>query len=196
MRPLTEAEVVAIADSFSGKWRLRDKALFLLGIGCGFRISELLALTMGDIAVAISSVAEAQITVKKRFMKGKVRGRSVWVPEYARDALREWAASRTTFPYEPVFRSNNPSRRLYPVGRIQAWRIIGQAMRRAGVQDVGLGTHSMRRTFAQTVYALSGKNILLTQKALGHSSISITAVYLANVDEELKALLLARKLKE
>ena len=41
-RPLQGAEVVEVAQSFGGRYALRDRALFLVGLYTGFRITELL----------------------------------------------------------------------------------------------------------------------------------------------------------
>jgi integrase len=48
-RPLSEAEVALVSRGFSGAHAARDKALFILGVKSGFRISELLSLTVGDV---------------------------------------------------------------------------------------------------------------------------------------------------
>jgi integrase len=49
-RPLTEPEVELLQRSFGGVYAARDRALFLLGVKTGFRISEFLALRVGDVA--------------------------------------------------------------------------------------------------------------------------------------------------
>lgn len=49
-RPFTEAEVEILQQSFGGIYADRHKALFLLGVKSGFRISELLSLRVGDVA--------------------------------------------------------------------------------------------------------------------------------------------------
>jgi integrase len=49
-RPLTDEEVVLVQQSFGGIYAARDKALFLLGVKSGFRISELLSLQVGDVS--------------------------------------------------------------------------------------------------------------------------------------------------
>src|SRR5687767_8066268 len=48
-RALTEAEVALVQRSFGGTYAARDKALFLLGVKSGFRISELLSLRVADV---------------------------------------------------------------------------------------------------------------------------------------------------
>ncbi len=49
-RPLTDEEIEIVSGSFSGRFELRDRALFLLGVKSGFRISELLSLRLNEIA--------------------------------------------------------------------------------------------------------------------------------------------------
>jgi integrase len=48
-RSLMGAEVSQLTDSFTGTWALRRKALFVLGVNSGCRISELLSLRVGDV---------------------------------------------------------------------------------------------------------------------------------------------------
>jgi integrase len=48
-RPLSEAEVTLLRQSFGGRYARRDQALFLVGVKSGFRISELLSLRVGDV---------------------------------------------------------------------------------------------------------------------------------------------------
>jgi site-specific recombinase XerC len=48
-RPLTEDEVDLLQRSFGGVYADRDKALFLLEVKSGFRISELLSLHVGEV---------------------------------------------------------------------------------------------------------------------------------------------------
>jgi integrase len=48
-RALTDREVELVSKSFGGRYALRDRALFLLGVHTGFRISELLSLRVRDV---------------------------------------------------------------------------------------------------------------------------------------------------
>ena len=53
-----------------------------------------------------------------------------------------------------------------------------------------LGTHSMRKTLARRVYEGSGKDLMKTQKALGHSRITSTVSYLSFDEKDLDDILL------
>lgn len=48
-RPLTPEEIDEILVSFGGRFAVRDKALFVMGIYTGFRITELLSLRIRDV---------------------------------------------------------------------------------------------------------------------------------------------------
>ena len=48
-RPLTNAEIRKVRDAFSGTYAQRNRGLFMLGVSIGGRVSELLALTAGDV---------------------------------------------------------------------------------------------------------------------------------------------------
>ena len=49
MSVLTQAEVQKVSEQFLGKFKVRNKSLFLLGVSTGADIKELLALTVGDV---------------------------------------------------------------------------------------------------------------------------------------------------
>lgn len=52
---------------------------------------------------------------------------------------------------------------------------------------VGTSTHSLRRRAGTTVYRASGNDLRLTQEFLGHSSPTITAIYVQIGDDDLVA---------
>ena len=69
MRPITDEEIEKIKDNFSGQYKARDYALFVLGIKSGFRISEILSLTLKD--VFDNGRIQDRIYVQRKNMKGK-----------------------------------------------------------------------------------------------------------------------------
>ncbi len=48
-RPLDNNEIRLVSACFSGKYEVRNRGLFLLGVSTGGRISELLSLRIGDV---------------------------------------------------------------------------------------------------------------------------------------------------
>jgi site-specific recombinase XerD len=186
MRPLSTEEVMAVSKSFSGPYALRNKALFVLGVRTGFRVSELLSLQVGDVLQHGQVVK--QITVKRRNMKGKIEGRTIPLHIDAQTALASYLAQRQVGSAEPLFPSQKaPSE---PITRIQAWRVLQEAYGANGLTG-NLGTHAMRKSFARKVYQVSGHDLLSTQRALGHKSMSSTMSYLSFEQSAVDAAILA-----
>ena len=67
-RAFTPEEVRAMQQAFRGRYAARDKALFVVGIKAGFRISELLSLQVKDV-MQYGKVVD-RVEVKRRHMKG------------------------------------------------------------------------------------------------------------------------------
>jgi site-specific recombinase XerD len=77
-----------------------------------------------------------------------------------------------------------------PISRIQAWYILTEAYRTNGLTGK-LGTHSLRKTFANKVYEKLGHDLLKTQRALGHKNLDSTLAYLSFREDEIEAAILA-----
>jgi integrase len=189
-RPLSDAEVALVSRSFGGTYAARDRALFLLGIKTGFRIAELLSVRVGDVLQHDRLVD--QLTVRRAHMKRRREGRTVPLHPDAKAALAAWLMAlrqRTRLtPQTYVFQSRKGANR--PISPVQAWRILQEAC--AANELTGkLGTHCMRKTFAQKVYHQLGFDLIRTKRALGHRHISNTERYLSFAEEDIHAAILA-----
>lgn len=181
-RPLTDQEVAEVLS----RLQVRDKALFTLGIRAGFRISELLSLKVGDI-VQNGTVVD-RVTVQRRNMKGKKASRSVLLHPEAKAALvlqiNNLVSVGLTEPHNFIFRSRQGGNKS--LSRFQAWAILKQVYASLGMGGK-LGTHSMRKTFANRMYAVVKNDLIRTQKLLGHVDVKSTMKYLsfneADLDE-------------
>jgi integrase len=189
-RPLTDQEVALISRSFGGTYAARDRALFIVGIKTGFRIAELLSLRVGDVWQHRRVVD--QVTVRRAHMKQKREGRTVPLHPDAKAALAAWLLRLREQPgvtaHTPVFRSRKGGNRA--ISPTQAWRILREAC--ATNELTGkLGTHCMRKTFAQKVYHQLGYDLIRTKRALGHQQISNTERYLSFAEADIHAAILA-----
>lgn len=193
-RPFTEPEYVSMIAYFTGHGRTRDAALVALGCGTGFRIQELLAVTVGH--VWQRETVAAEITLARRDLKGgqgayrrTVRSRRVPLGDGVRKALSAHVAIiGVDDPARPLFgtsRSNGTG-----MDRSQAFRVLVAACAACGIDASRVSTHSMRKTFARRVYEASGHDLIRTQRALGHSSPVTTARYLETDSAALDRLIL------
>jgi integrase len=189
-RPLTDAEVELIQASFGGTYGARDRALFLLGVKSGFRISELLSLRLGDVWQHGRLVD--RVTVERRYMKNKREGRTVLLHPEAKAALATWLLTLRHLtgvtPQTYVFRSRKGPNRA--ISKVQAWRILQETVRTNELPGK-VGTHAMRKTFADRIYQQSHHDLIKTQQALGHKHVNSTQHYLSFLQEEIDALILA-----
>lgn len=89
-RPLSHDDIRKVADAFDGTFAVRNRNLFLLGVSVGGRISELLALTIGDVWQNGKPVADLL------FRRGIVKGGEVsrTVPVNAHGSSKVTAAIR------------------------------------------------------------------------------------------------------
>jgi site-specific recombinase XerD len=182
MRPLTKAEVEAVLTSFTGHMSQRNRALFRLGINTGFRITEILSLTLGDVIEKDGSIKDF-IVVHKCNMKGKTQSRGVSLGQPERHELGKWCAELSR--HNRIIRTDavfcrNFSREA--ISRQAAHNILKAAFDRAGLKG-RLATHSMRKTFAQKMHSAFKRSrkadpLIDTQQALGHKDINSTIKYL------------------
>lgn len=96
-------------------------------------------------------------------------------------------------PDSPLFvsRQHDPDGSPRPLCRSSAHIITKQVMAKARIEDDGrLGTHTLRKTLARKVYALSGKDIMVTRDAMGHSSLMVTERYLETTREDVDRAIL------
>ena len=188
-RPLSSSEQRNLRRALR-KASPRDRALVTTQLLTGFRISEVLSLTVGS--VFKNGQLVSKIGIAPRNMKGGY-GVTRWVPvlpTLAR-ALEEqlaWLRKRYELtPDLPLFlsRQDNPDGTARSVNRESARQIIRQTFAAAGIEDDGrLGTHALRKTFAKQVYEASGKDLMVLKKALNHSSVSVTQRYLEVVEDD------------
>jgi len=176
--------------------RRRDQVLFLFGRLTGFRITELLSVRVGDIWDLAG--VRSEITLSRQRLKGgqgvqrrRVRSRTVPLNPRLRAALQTYLDERFAgaepAPDAFLFASRTGENR--PISRVQAYRILKAAAAATGRPE-RVATHSLRKTFAHDVFERSGHNLVLTQRALGHSSVMTTARYVSPDEEAISAAIL------
>ena len=175
-RPLNNAEIRKVADCFSGTYATRNRALFILGVSTGGRISEMLALKIGDVYQNGTSVTD--LLFDKSIVKGGEVSRAVPVNKDGRAAILDvinW--------HEQYFGGLDAHRALFPsrqgkgaLDRRMAHEALKKAFEAAGLNGK-LATHSMRKSFAQRLYDRTG-DIFAVQEVLGHKNVATTQKYL------------------
>ena len=187
-KPLLEIDEPRVSASLA-EFPLRDQALITLGLNTGFRITEILSLTIGQVW-EIGHV-KSQVKVTRAKLKGghgsrrrAITSRSVPLNVTVAAVLEQYLFARfgsgDPDPNLPLFPSRHAGRAL---SRWQANRIVHAVFEKAGLGSAeSYGTHSLRKTFARRVYSATKYDINLTRAIMGHANIGTTQKYL-HVDE-------------
>lgn len=176
VQPIRDRKHVEAMKKILRATSLRSYVLFVLGINSGLRVSDLLNLTLGDVAESKSKV-RGRISLREA-KTGKQK--DFPLSENAKKALQEYLRTRGYDPAAPLLPSRKGSGALQ---RAQAWKILNEAARLAGIKE-RVGTHTLRKTFAYHAYK-SGQDITLIQKLLNHSSPAVTLRYIGITQDQM-----------
>jgi integrase len=168
VEPIRETrDIEAMKKALSG----RNKLMFVMGVSFGLRISDLLALKIGDLRGKDFFIIGEEKTKKKRKIT-------------LSDTVKEEIAKLDGADNDYVFQSRQGGNK--PISRVQAYRILKEAAKRAGILDkIGsIGCHSLRKTFGYQIHK-KGVDITRLMAIFGHSSPEITLAYIGITDDEI-----------
>lgn len=195
-RPFSSAEISTLESHLLQHARYRDRMLIIAGTQVGYRITELLTWTVGQVLGPDGDIVR-EVTVSRADLKGgkgvrkrSVRSRRVVLNERARGVIRDYIASLGTIPSAEqfLFRSRTGANR--PISRTQAHRLLKNLCRECGIDATRISTHSLRKSFVRAVYDASGHDLVRTQRIVMHASPLTTARYLESTQTELDELVL------
>ena len=137
-RPLDNNEIRLVSACFSGTFEVRNRALFLLGVSTGGRISELLSLRIGDVWQNQKPVSD--LLYDKSIVKGGEVSRAVPVNidgMRAIDGLIRWhrEAYQNTEGDRPLFPSRQKPGSV-AMHRQTAHDILKTAFTAAGLKGI------------------------------------------------------------
>lgn len=146
----------------------RDLLMFTLGTNCGLRISDILALNVGN----VRGKTYIQLIEKKtgKYKKFPINAK-------LKPMLEEFTQGRSAD--EPLFMTKFKNR----LGRVTAYYTIRQACEEANLEE-RFGTHSMRKTFGYHHYK-QYKDVVMLQKIFNHSSPFVTLTYIGIEQEQI-----------
>ncbi len=158
-------------------WARRDKALLVLMLNTGLRLSEVAALRLADVEIHERS---GQVRV---LGKGR-KARQAPLNHDARKALTEWLAVRPGEESDPNVAPLFVSQKGGALSaRAIAFRVAALADR-AGLKNIS--PHTLRHTFAKNLVD-NGVGLEKVAKLLGHSSLETTRLYTTPSEADLQA---------
>lgn len=161
-----------------GPRSLRDRAILEILYASGMRVSELVALNVGDVNLASANVRCAGKAGKERIIPiypQAARAIEKYVSEGRIQLLRD--------PEERALFLNHRGRRLTRQG---LWLIIKRYVEEVGI-TVPVTPHTLRHSFATHMLS-GGADLQDVQTLLGHASISTTQVYRQVTPEHMREI--------
>lgn len=148
----------------------RDRTLFILGVSLGLRISDLLSLKVGDLRGRNFL----------RIREGKTgKMRHIDFSKTVSDEVKALTGNDNDF----VFKSRKGDNK--PISRTQAYRILNDAAKRAGLDHLSIGTHTLRKSHGWLLYE-NGVDLSRIMTMFNHSSEAVTARYIGITADEIK----------
>lgn len=144
------------------------EVMFAIGHTTGLRISDVLGLRS-------NILTKGKIVVKEK-KTGKKK--EVVLTQEVRSLVESYCKRYRLAPREFLIFSRDYERDKH-LSRVQAYRIMRAVGEEIGLE--GIGTHCMRKTFAQRKFEATG-DIVALQKEMNHRYVGTTIMYLANGD--------------
>lgn len=174
--PIKDIERVLDIQDYLKEKNNRDYTLFVLGIATGYRAGDLVIQRVRDIKKALDDgyfeILEGKKVNSKNIRKENIKPRIVKIPSNLDKVLKKYIKGKKDFEY--LFTSRKGQNNHITVSHVS--RILKSVGQEFGLSNIT--AHSMRKTFAYSIYVESNYDLLLVKEMLGHSSIEETKCYL------------------
>lgn len=173
-------QLKALGDYFLKRGQLRNYTMIVMGACTVLRISDLLRLKWSDVYDEGRGVFYSHITVRER-KTGKQK--TIKLSKAALGALTE------LYPHwrgEFIFANNRKDAKA--IGRVQAWRIIHEAVVTLGITGK-IACHSLRKTWGYHACRGGAVPPAVIMHIYNHSSFEITKIYLGIEQDDIDAAL-------
>jgi integrase len=161
VQPIRDQEKIDEIQEILMSQSMRDWLLFTIGINSGLHLSDLLTLRVKDLK------NKTQVTIKEE-KTGKEKTFMI------NNQLKDWIFNYVKHKEDSDFLF--PSQRTgKPIKRIRVYRILNEAAKQAGLNDIG--THTLRKTFGYHYYQKT-KNVSVLRDLFNHSAPSVTLKYI------------------
>ncbi len=180
-KSLTPAELQRVLAYIETQaYAQRNRAMLMMTVAAGLRVSEVAGLTLGDVLDSTGAVRSEVFLASHRVKHGHAR--TIFINTRLQQELATFIATRTHKDLSfPLFASHRgPRRHFSPNTLAQHFYWL---YRKAGVS--GASSHSGRKTFLSSL-AGQGISVFVLAKLAGHKDIKTTMRYVTTSDDMLR----------
>ncbi|ASY51652.1 tyrosine-type recombinase/integrase [Clostridium perfringens] len=169
-------------------YRERNYMLFLIGLGTGFRLQDLVTLLIGDLKDSIRC-GYLEIQEEKQYNqwksnlsrypnKSRPPKRRVELGNSLIKALKSYVKDKKRSEY--AF----PSRKGQHITQEYFSKVLRSIGDELNINNIS--GHSLRKTYVTIIYEKSGNDIVKAKNAIGHKSVEETRRYIGEVERDVK----------
>lgn len=170
-KPFTPRQIEMLKEFLGNAGKVKELALFSLGIDSMLRCSDLLKLTVQDVC---DFKGKVKPTIQLR-QKKTSQGHQVRIGKSTIAALDNLIRKEKKFEDDFLFTTDRFPRKA--MGRLSYSHLIKEWCKFLHLDPKDYSTHSIRRTRASIVYKTTG-NIEAVRQLLGQKSVTSTSAYL------------------
>jgi integrase len=175
----TEKKIKDLKKYLLGSGNMRNYALIVLGLNTALRISDILALTWGDVYDFEEKTFKTHVNIKEQ-KTGK--DKNFLLNKNALEGLLKYKRQlgHVSTP-DFIFVSRNGENK--PITRYMAIRIIKTSCAAVGIKE-NVGCHSLRKTFGYHSWK-KGVPVAVLMELFNHSNQAVTKLYLGISQDDL-----------
>lgn len=170
-KPFSPRQIEMLKEFLGNAGKVKELALFSLGIDSMLRCSDLLKLTVQDVS---DFTGKIKSTIQLR-QKKTSQGHQVRIGKSTIKALDDLIRKEKKFEDDFLFTTERFTRKA--MGRGYYSKLVKQWCKLLNLDARDYSTHSIRRTRASIVYKQTG-NIEAVRQLLGQKSVTSTSAYL------------------
>ncbi len=170
-----KGQLRALADYYLQRNQLRNYTLIVMGVYTALRISDLLQMKWTDVCDVKKEKFYAHVTIVEQ-KTGKQK--TIALNKQILNALHEYFPERHG---EYIFSSKRSEN---AISRVQAWRIIHEAVVNVGISDK-VSCHSLRKTWGYHAWTSGNVSPVVIMNIYNHSNFEVTKRYLGVAQDDL-----------
>lgn len=159
----------------------RDYCMITFLLNCGFRLSELVGISVNDYICTVDPKTNEQYSFLKVIGKGN-KERIIYLNNACVSAYKEYLKVRPAVQNEKALFLSIRNKRI---SNRRVEQIVDEKLKISGLAAYGFSVHKLRHTAATLMYQ-NGVDVRALKEILGHTNLNTTQIYTHVSDSQIK----------